>query len=83
LRSASIAEKTAILDFESGLERIHGNPFSELTYWSIVYTATEVPGVERLTLLDGGARLPALGFPPFSVPTAGSRADAPEWARPR
>jgi spore germination protein GerM len=83
LRSATISDGTATLDFARGLEKVHGNPFSELTYWSILYTATEVPGVERVRLLNGGSPLTALGFPPFSVRGIGSRVDAPAWAMPR
>jgi len=83
LRSAMITDGTAIVDFETGLEHVHGRPFSELVYWSILYTATEVPGVERLALQEGGGRLSELGFPAFSVPAAAGRSDAPAWARPR
>lgn len=83
LRSATITDGTAIVDFETGLERVHGRPFSELVYWSILYTATEVPGVERLVLQEGGGRLSELGFPAFSVPAVAMRSGAPAWVRPR
>ena len=83
LRSATITDGTATVDFETGLERVHGRPFSELVYWSILYTATEVRGVERVVLQEGGGRLSELGFPAFSVPATATRQDAPAWVRPR
>jgi spore germination protein GerM len=83
LRSVQVAAGTATVDFESGLERVHGRPFSELVFWSIVYTLTEIPGVERVTLLDRGEPVRELGSPPFAVPGTATRAEAPDWVRPR
>jgi spore germination protein GerM len=75
---------TAAIELDdAGLRRVHGRPYSELVFWSIVYTMTEVPGVERVSLLRGGVPLPALGDPPFSVPAVAGRQDAPAWVRPR
>ncbi|HEV8613561.1 MAG TPA: GerMN domain-containing protein [Gemmatimonadales bacterium] len=74
---------TGTIEFGEGLERVHGRPFSELVYWSIVYTMTEVPGVDRVALTHEGRRLATLGSPPFDVPSVASRAEAPSWARPR
>jgi spore germination protein GerM len=83
IRSIQVAGSTATVDFESGLERIHGRPFSELVFWSMVYTLTEAPGVERVTLLERGEPLRELGSPAFAVPASATRADAPDWVRPR
>jgi spore germination protein GerM len=83
IRSIQVAVGAATLDFEAGVDRIHGQPFSELVLWSIVYTLTESSSVERVTLLDRGELLRELGSPPFSVPVGVTRADAPGWVRPR
>lgn len=74
---------TAHVEFDDGLRRVHGRPFSELVYWSIVYTLTELPGIEAVSLWQGDRPLAALGDPPFPVPPRGTRAAAPAWARPR
>jgi len=83
LRSVTVNGGTATLDFETGIDQVYGRPFSELVFWSIVYTATEVPGVERVALAQGGTPLRQLGEPAVSIPAAASRADAPDWVRPR
>jgi len=83
LRSIQIPAGTATLDFETGLDRVHGRPFSELVFWSIVYTLTEAPGVDRVTLLYRGEPLRELGSPPFPVPAGVTRGNAPDWVRPR
>lgn len=83
LRSVSVGGGTATVDFESGIDKVHGRPFSELVYWSIVYTLTEVPSVDRVALSYGGQPLREIGFPPSPVPAAATRADVPDWARPR
>ena len=82
LLAASVERGTASIEFDEGIERVHGRPFSELVYWSIVYTATEVPGVERVRLLRQGSVIGELGDPPFTVPDTAGRDDAPAWARP-
>jgi germination protein M len=79
----SVRDGTAMADFGAGLERVHGRPFTELVYWSIVYTLTEAPGVQRVELHQNGAPLTMLGDPPFTVPPQGTRDQAPDWARPR
>lgn len=71
------------VELDDWLRRVHGRPFSELVFWSVVYTLTEVPGIERVALTRGGAPLKELGDPPFAVPIVATRADAPVWARPR
>jgi hypothetical protein len=74
---------TAHVEFDEALRRVHGRPFSELVYWSIVYTLTELPGIEGVALWQGDRPLATLGDPPFPVPPRGVRAAAPSWARPR
>ena len=74
---------TCTIEFGQGLEQVHGRPFSELVYWSIVFTLTEVPGIQRVVLTRGGAPLQHLGDPPFALPAQGTRDAAPAWARPR
>ncbi len=79
----TVGAGTATVDFESGIEKVHGRPFSELVYWSIVYTLTEVPAVDRVALLYRGQPLQEIGFPPVPVLPVATRADVPDWARPR
>ena len=74
---------TATVELDEQIRRVHGRPFSELVYWSIVFTLTAVPGVERVALIQNGAPLAQLGDPPFTVPAAGTRAAAPAWAHPQ
>jgi hypothetical protein len=83
LRSVTVTNGTAVVDFGSGVDKVVGRPFSELVYWSIVYTLTEVPGVERVTLAYRGQPMQTLGSPPFPLHPAATRADSPDWARPR
>lgn len=73
----------ASIEFDLELRRVIGRPFSELAYWSIVYTATEVPTVERVTLVQSGGPLLSFGAPPVAISPGASRARAPEWVRPR
>jgi spore germination protein GerM len=83
IRDVRVDDGVAILDLGPEVDRVRGRPYSELVYWSLVYTLTEVPGIDRITLRREGAPLAELGDPPFSVPTAAGRGDAPGWARPR
>jgi spore germination protein GerM len=84
VRSVRLEGVTGTIDFGEGLERLQGRPFSELAYWSIVYTLTEVPGVSRVTLEQDGSRLTTFGLPAFTLPAAAAgREDAPAWAQPR
>ena len=68
---------------QAGLDRVHGRPYSELVYWSIAYTMTEPPGITQVVLVRDGRPLQFLGDPPFTIPSAASRQDAPSWVRPR
>jgi hypothetical protein len=79
----TVENGTAVADLGAGLEQVHGQPFSELVYWSLVYTLTETPGVRRVELRQFGAPLATLGEPPFPVPSQATRDQAPDWARPR
>jgi spore germination protein GerM len=82
--SLAVVDSTAMLELDAArLQRVHGRPFSELAYWSIVYTLTELPGVERVTLLQDGQPVAAFGSPPITLRVGATRADAPAWARPR
>jgi Sporulation and spore germination len=83
LRSVGVNGGTVTVDFESGIDRVHGRPFSELVYWSIVCTLTDVPAVDRVALSYRGDPLREIGYPPFPVPPFATRADVPDWARPR
>ncbi len=83
LRSVRVEAGTAAVDFETGIDRVHGRPFSEIVYWSIIYTLTEAPGVERVTLFYRGEPLDALGSPAFPVQPLATRDGAPGWVRPR
>lgn len=83
IHGVRVEHGVATLDLGAEIDRLRGRPFSELVYWSIVYTLTEVPGVERVALRREGEPLAALGDPPFPVPALAGRADAPAWARPR
>jgi hypothetical protein len=78
-----IEHGTAMIDLDEEIDRVRGRPYSELVYWAIVSTLTEVPGVERVALRRLGMPLLQLGTPPFPVPATASRADVPAWARPR
>ena len=80
----SLNDGTAVIELDSeGLDRIHGRPFSELAFWSLVFTMTEAPGIESVTLVKDGTPLAALGDPPFTLPTQASRSQAPPWVQPR
>ena len=73
----------AQVELNSELEKVRGKPFSELAYWSIVFTLTEVPGVRGVSLLRDSQPLREFGYPSFTIPEIASSADAPAWARPR
>ena len=81
--TARLEGDTVHLELDEGLLRVHGRPYSELVYWSLVFTLTELPGVHGVSLREGDRPLATLGDPPFAVPVRGSRAMAPPWARPR
>jgi spore germination protein GerM len=65
------------------LAEVRGRPYSELAYWSIVYTLTELPEVRGVALLHAGQPLREFGYPPVPIPAVASRSDAPGWAHPR
>jgi spore germination protein GerM len=83
IRAVRVEDHVAVVDLGAEIDRVRGRPFSELVYWSIVYTLTEVPSVERVALRREGEVLAQLGDPFFAVPAAAGRAEAPAWARPR
>ena len=83
VRGVQVENGTAVLDFSEEIDRVRGRPYSELVYWSIVYTLTEVPGVERVALRRMGEPLREFGEPRFPISDAASRADAPAWVQPR
>jgi len=83
LRSVAVNAGMATIDFESGIDRVYGRPYSELVYWSIVYSATEVAGVDRVTLAYRGTVLSELGEPTVPIAARASRSDGPDWVRPR
>jgi spore germination protein GerM len=80
----ALNDGTAVIELDpEGLDRIHGRPFSELAFWSLVFTMTEAPGIDRVSLVRAGAPLTVLGDPPFSLPTRAGRSEAPPWVQPR
>jgi spore germination protein GerM len=83
IRAVRVEDHVAMVDLGAEVDRVRGRPFSELVYWSIVYTLTEVPGVDRVALQREGEALAQLGDPAYVVPASAGRADAPAWARPR
>jgi len=83
VHSVAVEDRVAVVDFGEGIERVHGRPYSELVYWSIVYTLTEAPGVDAVALRHDGQPMAALGDPPFALPQLGTRDGAPDWALPR
>jgi spore germination protein GerM len=82
IRGVQVEDRVAILDLGAQIDRVRGQPFSELAYWSLVYTLTEVSGVDRVALRREGVPLTQFGDPPFPLPNGG-RGEAPGWARPR
>ena len=81
--SFDLANEIATIEFGPELAEVRGRPFSELAYWSIVYTLTEVPGVRGVSLVRSGQPLREFGFPPVPIPAVATRADAPSWVAPR
>lgn len=78
-----LANGVATVEFGSELAEVRGRPFSELAYWSIVYTLTELPDVRGVSLVRSGQPLREFGFPPVSIPVTATRSDAPGWVTPR
>lgn len=78
-----IADGAASIEMDQELERVRGRPFSELVYWSIVYTLTEAPGIHAVTLVRAGRPLREFGFPPLAISSRATRSEAPTWVRPR
>ena len=83
LLRVAIVEDLASVELNEEIRRVIGNPFSELAYWSIVYTATEASPVERVTLTRFGEPLLRFGSPPVTIDPGASRTQAPAWVRPR
>ena len=83
INSVAVNGGTARVNLGPEIDRLRGRPYSELVYWTLVHTLSEVPGVERVALEREGLPLTELGDPAFVVPSVAGRADAPVWARPR
>jgi hypothetical protein len=83
IHGVQVENQVAILDLGAEIDRVRGRPYSELVFWSLVYTLTEIPDVERIALRRDGLALPELGDPAFTLPATAGRSDAPAWARPR
>jgi spore germination protein GerM len=83
LLGLAVLDLTATADFDSGIGKVYGRPFSELVYWAIVYTLTEAPGTQRVALSERGEPLREIGYPPIPVLAFATRSDAPDWVRPR
>ena len=83
IHGVTIGNGTATVNLGAEIDRLRGRPYSELVYWALVHTLSEVPGVERVTLQREGAPVTELGDPAFAVPLSGARGEAPAWARPR
>lgn len=81
--SFGLADGTAVVELGPELDQVRGRPFSELAYWSIVYTLTEVPGVRAVSLIRDGRPLETFGFPPVALKQVTTRGDAPAWVAPR
>jgi len=73
----------AAVELSEELQRVMGRPYSELAYWSLVYSLTEVPGIERVGLEQSGQPLPTIGYPPVAIAPAAGRDSAPDWVSPR
>ena len=83
IASFDLANGIATIEFGPELAEVRGRPFSELAYWSIVYTLTELPDVRGVSLLRAGQPLREFGFPPVAIPAVATRSDAPTWVAPR
>lgn len=81
--SFSVEDGTARVEFDQELDNVRGRPYSELVYWSIVYTLTEISGIRGVALTRSGRPLREFGYPPVAIPVTAARADAPAWVRPR
>lgn len=81
----SVREVGGVVNVDLGPEvaEVRGRPYSELAYWSIVYTLTDLPGIQGVTLLREGQPLREFGFPPVPISEAANRAQAPAWVTPR
>jgi spore germination protein GerM len=83
IHGVRVSNGTAAVNLGSEIDRLRGRPYSELVYWALVHTLSEVPGIERVELHREGIPLRELGDPAFAVPTVAGRGEAPAWARPR
>ena len=80
--SFEVSDGIATVEFDGQLDRVRGRPFSELAYWAIVYTLTEVSGIQGVSLIKDRLPLEQFGYPPLPIPQVARRADAPIWVRP-
>ena len=78
----TVTDGTVSVEFDSEIDRVRGRPFSELAYWSIVFTLTEVPGVRAVALVRAGEPVTEFGFPPVPIRRVATRAEAPAWVVP-
>jgi spore germination protein GerM len=83
VRSFAIANGIATIELGPELDQVRGQPFSELAYWSIVFTLTEQPGVRGVALVRDGAPLRQFGYPPVPIQASAGRDQAPAWTKPR
>jgi spore germination protein GerM len=77
IRSVSLREGTAVVDFGPEVQEVAGTPWVEAVYWSLVLTLLDVPGVQQIELRQDGRPLRTLGSPPFPLPSAPRREQAP------
>jgi spore germination protein GerM len=82
VRSVSLREHTAVVDFGREVQQVAGKPWVEAVYWSLVLTLLDVPGVQHIELRVEGQPLRLLGTPPFSVPTDPRREQVPFPVQP-
>jgi hypothetical protein len=76
-------ESMVFVELSDESRRVMGRPFSELVYWSLVYSLTEVPGLQRVGLERSGEPLLSFGQPLVPIMHTAGRDAAPTWARPR
>ena len=81
--SLGVESGIASVEFGPELAEVRGRPFSELAYWSIVYTLTDVSEIQGVSLLQAGQPLRNFGYPPVPIPVVAGRVDAPAWVTPR
>jgi hypothetical protein len=83
IHGVTVTNSTATVNLGAEIDRLRGRPYSELVYWALVHTLSEVPGVERVALQRESVALSELGDPAFAVPPVAGKNDTPAWAHPR